>query len=116
MNTALSIIDNECPKIIPNLPSKRRLSSSCWERIWSIQFEEPLNNPHAIHELAANWSNDATEIVFQLRTPTKICLVVRTTDCSDQDFIELSIDIFKSVENAIGAIHKIDDKAATWRL
>lgn len=113
MNTVISFKSKELSLSTPSLPQKRRLSSTCWERNWAIQFEEPLVNPHAIHDLASHWSTETLQVKFQLRTPTKICCVMRTEDCTDEDFLEQSLSLFKEIENSIGAIDKIEDRSVS---
>jgi len=113
MSTGPAIKDNLDE--IPNLPQKRRLSSTCWERNWSIQFEESLNNPHSIHELASQWSQESVQVNFQLRTPTKILCVIRTEDGCDSTFLAHSLDLFRYIDKKIGCIQKIEDRAmSTW--
>ena len=111
MNTVLAEIENK--DYIPNLPQKRRLSSTCWERNWSIQFEESLSNPHSIHDLASNWSRESVQLHIQLRTPNKICCVMRMEDCCDQSFLAHSLELFRYLDSTVGSIQKIEDRASS---
>jgi len=105
--------DKKEPDYLPSLPQKRRLSSTCWERNWSLQFEESLSNPHSIHELANKWSKDSIQIRFQLRTPTKILCVIRMENACDETFLMRSIELFRYLDKNVGSIQKIEDRATS---
>lgn len=99
----------------PGLPPKRRLSRHYWERVWTIQFEHPLSEPYSIHGFAEKWSTDNVQFKFQLRTPSRICVVFRTTEMADDELLALSMELFAKMEKSIGHIERIEDKpAAIW--
>ena len=111
MTTVLSMSKRLATRDAIPMPTKRRLSRNCWERVWAIQFVSALKDPLSILDTSEKWSTDDIKLSFRLRTPSRINVVLHMSDLPEDVVSKFSLELFKKLENGYGPIARIDDKA-----
>lgn len=100
---------------LPPMPSRRRLSSSSWERVWWLLLHTPITSTEGVAKFSDHFNTPNLNVRAQMRTANRMCLAITSTDLDDDEVFQRTMEILAAIEDQFGAIEKIEDRpASVW--
>ena len=111
LNRAVSYSSAE----FPPLPPRRRISATCWERVWWLTLAEPLLNQQGLNSVLQDLSNEKVEFRAQLRTHQRISITIKVSGIDDQTEFQLSMAAIARIHTDVCHIERVEDRlASVW--
>lgn len=97
---------------LPLMPPKRRLSAKAWEAAWWVALKTPILTSDIFDDFVRSLNCDSLNVRINLRTPSKVCVIIRTIDLPEAEVFEKSMKVLAVFEKQFGEISRIEGKPA----
>ncbi len=99
-----------CETKYPPLPPRIRLAANCWERVWWLTLQQPIESPQDLDSLSKRFSNDSVTVRAQMRTQRRICFAITSQELTDQTDFEVAMTIMASINQEMVPIDRVEDR------
>lgn len=103
---------------LENLPVKRRLAASLWERVWWLQFEKNDITVQDLDLFIKSIDLDGFQTRYdcdmlvkaQLRSHNKLCLSICVNEMEDHDEVNAGFEIIELMIERFGPLMRLEDR------